>query len=154
MGTHWKKNCIYLRASSLGSEYNVWCCILHTNNNTVCVSVFNYATENVNITIIFNIKIFTSATVKYCVAITTETSSENKGRLHSHDIFYTNNRNLDIMITKQKPALLKKVSRLCICQHETYFTNRMYKRVTNSVPLKQQYRKYHLFPKRALFSVW
>jgi len=124
---HWKKNCIYLRASSLGSEYNVWCCVPHTNNNTACVSVFNYATENETITIIFNNKIF-STTVKYCVEITIEMSSQNKGRLHSHVIFYTSNRNLDIMIIKQKPALLNKVARLCIFQYETYITNRIHKR--------------------------
>jgi hypothetical protein len=141
---------IYHRASGLGSGYNVWCCVPHTNSNTVGVGAFNYVTENVNTDIIFNIKIFTSTTVQYCVEITTETSSENKARLHWHD----NNRNLDIMIIKQKPALLKKVARLCIFRYETYFTNKIHKRVTNSVLLKQRNRKYNLFPKRSLFGVW
>jgi len=58
------------------------------------------------------------------------------------------------MIIKQKPALLNKVARLCIFQYETYITNMIHKRVTNSESLKQQNIKYHLFPKSSLFGVW
>lgn len=125
--------------SDLGTTFDV---VYLTQTIILCVSAFNYVTEKVNTDIIFNIKIFTSTT-EYCVEITTETSSENKVRLHWHD----NNRNLDIVIIKQEPALLKKVAPLCIFRYETYFTNKIHKRVTNSVLLKQRNRKKKYFPR-------